>query len=505
MKQTNSQQNKQAGITLLLSILILAAVSAIAFSLATVLFIEIRSSGDLVRTEPALYATQGVLEQAIFKIKRSVSDTLIPESDGTPNDNCSVSVVLACVLNNVATTTQISPYQDNPLTDLVLPSSDTYLNTKNSYYLLDPTDPYTDGDGNGSPDGNYTQIVIKNEGIVSSDGTAQADLEVALCRIDNTSCVDETTGAFTPSTEDIGPITLNPGDQTDPIDASDNLVPESSYALYVINTSPASDPANGFVKITSSPTGLPYFGKKAVNVIAKYLGQTASGLTRKYKAIVPEGGGTFAGTGGSGSGPFLSDTFTETSDKSIALHTSDTGQGYTKHFAATYSSGDITISSSLNRAYPSGAGASFFLSNATPPAADYTVSADFKVVTATGNAAIYARAEDQSANGEDGYQLRANVANGQWELRRISDGSGVFIGTGNAGTGLSNINFPTTGGPAVNASIQVSGSTISVAANGATIITATDSTYAQAKRTGLRFSGPFSPATGIHIDNLIAQ
>src|SRR6185295_13635472 len=62
----------QEGVTLLLAILILASVLAISFSLTTILFVEIRSSNDLIKTEGALYGATGVGEEAFFNLARQV-------------------------------------------------------------------------------------------------------------------------------------------------------------------------------------------------------------------------------------------------------------------------------------------------------------------------------------------------------------------------------------------------------------------------------------------------
>lgn len=66
----NLHTDSQSGVSLMLAILVLAAITAVAFSLATIVFIEIRSAGDSARTEPALYATLGVTEEALFQYKR---------------------------------------------------------------------------------------------------------------------------------------------------------------------------------------------------------------------------------------------------------------------------------------------------------------------------------------------------------------------------------------------------------------------------------------------------
>ena len=67
----------QDGVTLLLAILVLSAILAISFSVATILFVEIRTSGDLVRTEGAIYAAEGVSEEAFFKLKRKVGASFV--------------------------------------------------------------------------------------------------------------------------------------------------------------------------------------------------------------------------------------------------------------------------------------------------------------------------------------------------------------------------------------------------------------------------------------------
>lgn len=68
---------KQEGVTLLLSILVLSAILAISFSIATILFIEIRTSGDLVRTEGAIYAAEGLSEEVLFKLKRKIGGSFV--------------------------------------------------------------------------------------------------------------------------------------------------------------------------------------------------------------------------------------------------------------------------------------------------------------------------------------------------------------------------------------------------------------------------------------------
>ena len=67
-----SKSANQQGVTLLMAILLLAAITSISFSLATVLFIEVRNSQDLLHTSSALYGANGVAEQALFNLRRHV-------------------------------------------------------------------------------------------------------------------------------------------------------------------------------------------------------------------------------------------------------------------------------------------------------------------------------------------------------------------------------------------------------------------------------------------------
>lgn len=140
-KHLPSQQNSQSGITLMLAVLILAALTAIAFSLATIITIEIRSSGDVLRTEPALYAVQGVTEEAFFKYKRFVGDTALDVATGdTASDStgCSPSSLNVCSINGVSLNSPVPAvrqYDPAPRADVVP------TNTTQRYLFIDPAQP----------------------------------------------------------------------------------------------------------------------------------------------------------------------------------------------------------------------------------------------------------------------------------------------------------------------------------------------------------------------------
>ncbi len=122
-------RNKQAGVTLLLAILILAAITAITFSLAAITTIELRSSSDTLRTEPALYATQAVTEMAFFKYKRSVPDSQLDIS------GCAPTTLKICLINKVTLNALARQFDPAPRAD-VIP-----IDTTVHYLFYDPTQP----------------------------------------------------------------------------------------------------------------------------------------------------------------------------------------------------------------------------------------------------------------------------------------------------------------------------------------------------------------------------
>lgn len=139
----NSKQS-QAGVTLLLAILILAAITAIAFSLAAITTIELRSSGDVLRTEPALYGAQAVTEEAFFKYSRAVPNALLDvAADPSFNDNtgCQPASIRVCNPNNVVLSSPlptIRHFDSAPRVD-VIPT--TTPSTPVHYLFFDPLHP----------------------------------------------------------------------------------------------------------------------------------------------------------------------------------------------------------------------------------------------------------------------------------------------------------------------------------------------------------------------------
>ncbi len=260
-----------AGVTLLIAILILSTILAVSFSLATILLSENRNSGDLLRSEPALYADNAVSEQALFNISRSTGITAYSNSVG--------------VLPVTSTTT--------PLNDAVqiikVPSTNTsYGCTTNCYAFYNPSDPYGPG--------GYGRVKVT----FLNTNTTGALLHIYLCQWDPTNPPKNPDGTYKDvcsnpvdasymTFQDTSPAPLSPGQTWDTnvdcggcMDTSGNL--QQELILYQTNGTPASDI---YVQMTTydksgNPLGIPYFGQTAVNISS-----TNAGVNRNIKVVVP--------------------------------------------------------------------------------------------------------------------------------------------------------------------------------------------------------------------------
>jgi hypothetical protein len=259
----NLRNNKQSGVTLLLSILILSAILAISFSLATILFIEVRTSGDLLRTEASYYGGQGVTEEALFKVKRQAplnyTGTFGSVSLGNP----------------VPVETQLTEpiFQDkvDPLT--------TVQNTSNRYPLFNPSD-LTGGSG-------YSYITITKLPSGNSN-----PLVVYVCQYDPHDNAD----SYNPPGE---PCTNYDSDSTgywnltnarnysiSDTEKSHSWFLNSSMQQQIIIVNPASSGKVNFIiqayAIDGTSVGIPYSGKTAVKIVGGI-----GGISRKITVVIP--------------------------------------------------------------------------------------------------------------------------------------------------------------------------------------------------------------------------
>ena len=164
--KNRQQVDSQAGVTLLLAILVLSSVMAISFSLAAILFTETRSSADLIRTEPAYYGANGVAEDALFKVKRK---TCLPGAC-TYTTNFSNNVVQPTVPVQTSTTT--------PIYQVKVPANSIFSSA--SRYSM-----YDASSGSLTAGSNYTKITLT----YLDTGTADT-LNIWLCEFDPTFGVD---------------------------------------------------------------------------------------------------------------------------------------------------------------------------------------------------------------------------------------------------------------------------------------------------------------------------
>lgn len=239
MKDKKYQQfgnDKQAGITLMLAVLVLAGITAIAFSIAAIVFVEIRSSGDLLRTEPALYAVQSVTEEAFYSATRNI-DQFTFSTD----------------VNGVSLVTQEREYDPSPQTYVV------YYNTETKFSLANPAAPF---------ENSYETVDI--EYVNPYPGTV---VNVQIVQYENSG---------QSSTVDSQDLSANSTTMNIDFDTYANSA-NSEFEI-VLTT---DNPNNSTVLVTSvrngiPSSGLPLIGRKAYDVTASYLG-----LTRKYTVSTP--------------------------------------------------------------------------------------------------------------------------------------------------------------------------------------------------------------------------
>ncbi len=290
MKKSNlkNHRDNQSGVTLLMAVLVLSAITAISFSLAAVVFAEIRASGDLQRTEPALYATQGVIEQSIYKVQRDVPDDQMCFDPSTLTDptktNCLNNSPIKSNINVVSITgIGAKDVSDSPISEVVPAAYNTVANTKNVYSIYDTDNP-------NSPQYGYTRVTIDNP-------TTGTTLYYSFCVVNeagNSNPIDCSPGTYPNSSWKNYDTVLNIGTNR-VFDLDKTYI----YRLYIYR--PTGQSAPGYVNISSwgpassgdtctggggvgecNPKGLPLKGKKQVDVTA-----ANAGLTRRYRVLVP--------------------------------------------------------------------------------------------------------------------------------------------------------------------------------------------------------------------------
>lgn len=252
---------------MLLAIIILSSVMAISFSLATILFIEVRTSGDLLKTEGALYAANGVGEEAFFNIKRQTCP-----QDGS---GCSYSTSFS---NNVKLSgAPVTTSTSTPIVlDKVLAYSIFGSSGQKVYDFCNVNTPVGSGCGYGKVDVTYL------------DTSASGSIKVFLCEFDPSanfggeapcSILSTTKGYW----RDSNGTVLNKDSATVSYVFSNALKQQVLYITNYNSTTDAYFQIKTFKDTAGTvPWGLPYIGKTAVDVNA-----VNTSVGRKIRVVVP--------------------------------------------------------------------------------------------------------------------------------------------------------------------------------------------------------------------------
>lgn len=230
----NIVREKERGITMLLAILILASLSVMVFSLASIVINEIRTSGDLIRTEPNIVAAQAATEHGLYLAMRGLGSL----------NACSPVPTPVVFSNGVSVSTCADYYYPNPY-DFNLGAG-----SRQDFYLYDPI--------NQSNNPGYTGV--------SATLTSGYGGTVYLCNFDITDCV---AGPHV-ATYSLSPLTPNW--------SYNALDPALKYQLIIVNS------ASGLTSYRASgtPLGLPS-GVTTIKATA-----SSGGLTRKLQTTLPQ-------------------------------------------------------------------------------------------------------------------------------------------------------------------------------------------------------------------------
>lgn len=252
----------ESGVTLLLSVLILSAITAVAFSVATIMLVEVRTSADVARTDTAYYNDQGIVEEAIFAFKRKV--TTVKDNFGTlvSGQNCSnfASLMQGPLYPSVTNKTRRCLFNAEHIVKETIPLSANSYETSKKFFLYNPS--YLTP---GNQPGGYAKVRLNNLG--------NASLTIYICKLDI--ICDEVLGGFTSGPTTIGGFGVR----------EFSVSPNYSYELAVQNNSSS---AEGLLQIETygpdnvTPKGLPYLNKEGVEIES-----TRGGLTRRVQVLVP--------------------------------------------------------------------------------------------------------------------------------------------------------------------------------------------------------------------------
>lgn len=227
----------QRGVTLLLTLMILAAISAIVFSISIITLNEVKTSSDEINSEPAITAAEGKAEDMLYTDIRGLDTSCT----GTPLNETFPS-------SGVRSTFENSYYYPGTYNVTVPASSSLAL------YLYDPCLP-------GNP-AHYTSIMVQL-GIPGNANVALCSWALATCQ----------------TSPDVASDALSAGQST----PAYSLDPSSQYQLILTNTTAAPE---SFGLTTTSDTPAIVTGMPAPFITIITTG-SLGGVTRKIQTLLP--------------------------------------------------------------------------------------------------------------------------------------------------------------------------------------------------------------------------
>lgn len=217
----------------MLTILILAAISSIVFSVAAIILNEIRVSGDISKSEPVINAAEGIAEDQLFKAMRGLGSLSLCNSPTSQ------------ILNSVTIKSCAGYYLPNPYGFTLVESG------RRDFYLYNPV--VVGGDPG------YTNVSVQ----LLSGATST----IYFCTFDIPDCV---------ANPNIDSKTLTSGGTT--LWSAPALDATKAYQLVIINGS--GTPST--YAVTGTPNGLPA-GQTTIQNSA-----SNGGVTRKLEITVPQ-------------------------------------------------------------------------------------------------------------------------------------------------------------------------------------------------------------------------
>jgi len=241
-KEILNKIRSEKGVTLLLTLMILAAVSAIVFSISVIALNEVKTSADEINSEPAITGAEGMAEQMLYDNIRGLNTSCT----GTPqNETLSSSGVTTSFVNSYY-------YPGTYITTVA-------ANSSQSLYLYDPCLP------GAAP--NYTSLSVQ----MGATGNGN----VAVCSWNFANCQ---------ASPDVSGYSLSAGQTTTDVAGGPTpLISTDQYQIILTNTTGAPE-SFGLTTTSTSPgviTGVP---APIVTIITT---GSLGGVTRKLQTLLP--------------------------------------------------------------------------------------------------------------------------------------------------------------------------------------------------------------------------